>query len=213
MMRMPNESLDDFKSRIAKPPDPPPVVWLKSTGETEVLQPLARAENFVNNKAAIASAAAAPARFSRFHYALAIGAAFAMVAFILGNFLTGIYFPSVQPVSPVDVASDQHPSDTLTPPEELNGTDLWSGVESSFAFDEPNAVRKATRPRRTMPRVLNRVVNSVYRYRPTVPRPRFIVSEFVPTTLIIYIENGEIKTRIEPQLTTAYKRSLPPGGN
>ena len=56
MMRMPNESLDDFKSRIAKPPDPPPVVWLKSTGETEVLQPLARAENFVNNKAAVAAA-------------------------------------------------------------------------------------------------------------------------------------------------------------
>jgi hypothetical protein len=35
------------------------------------------------------------------------------------------------------------------------------------------------------------------------------VSEFVPTTLIIYIENGEIKTRIEPQLTAAYKKPAP----
>jgi hypothetical protein len=33
------------------------------------------------------------------------------------------------------------------------------------------------------------------------------VSDFVPTTLVIYIENGEIKTRIVPQLNAGYKKS------
>jgi hypothetical protein len=63
------------------------------------------------------------------------------------------------------------------------------------------------RPRR----VHARVFQSVYRPRRFValPRPRLIVSNFVPTTLIIYIDNGEIKTRIEPQLTAGYKKPSP----
>jgi hypothetical protein len=41
------------------------------------------------------------------------------------------------------------------------------------------------------------------------------MSSFVPTTLIIYIENGEIKTRIERQLTSGRKtsRHLPTSRN
>jgi len=35
-----------------------------------------------------------------------------------------------------------------------------------------------------------------------------MVTGFVPTTLVIYAENGEIKTRIEPQLTSGYKKQL-----
>ena len=34
--------------------------------------------------------------------------------------------------------------------------------------------------------------------RHTLPRPQFIVSDFTPTTLVIYVENGVVKTRIEP---------------
>ena len=48
------------------------------------------------------------------------------------------------------------------------------------------------------------------RRRPLI-RPKFWVSDFVPTTLIIYVDKGEIKTRIEPQLTADYKR--PPASN
>jgi hypothetical protein len=32
------------------------------------------------------------------------------------------------------------------------------------------------------------------------PQPRIFVSDFVPTTLVIYAENGEIKKRIEPNV-------------
>ena len=39
-----------------------------------------------------------------------------------------------------------------------------------------------------------------------MPSPQFIVSEFVPTTMFIFVENGEVKSRIEPQLTAGYKR-------
>jgi len=35
-----------------------------------------------------------------------------------------------------------------------------------------------------------------------------MVADFVPTTLIIYPENGEIKTRIEPQLTAVYRKPI-----
>jgi hypothetical protein len=34
------------------------------------------------------------------------------------------------------------------------------------------------------------------------------MSEFVPTTLVIYIKNGEVKTRIEPQLTATHKKTI-----
>jgi hypothetical protein len=40
------------------------------------------------------------------------------------------------------------------------------------------------------------------------PGPRLIVSDFVPTNLIIYPEDGVIKTRIEPQLVAIHKVPL-----
>jgi hypothetical protein len=33
-----------------------------------------------------------------------------------------------------------------------------------------------------------------------------MVTGFVPTTLVIYAEKGQIKTRIEPQLVSGYKK-------
>jgi hypothetical protein len=47
-----------------------------------------------------------------------------------------------------------------------------------------------------------------YRPRRQLRRPQHVVTSFVPTTLVIYAENGEIKTRIEPQLSAAYKKPL-----
>jgi len=35
-----------------------------------------------------------------------------------------------------------------------------------------------------------------------------MVTRFVPTTLVIYAENGEIKTRIEPRLAAIYNKPL-----
>ena len=212
-MRMPNETLEDFKSRIAAPIEPPRGVWLKLTGDIEVLKPLARTEDFVKTKAAAAaSASPVPHRPPRFPRSLAVAGALAMTALILGTgLLIAFYGPPVEPVSPIDVASEQSSADILAPSEELDDSDLLSAVDSPFAVENFFAVRKVPRPRR----VSSRLFRSVYRPqivqqpRPVVPRPRFIVSEFVPTTLIIYIENGEIKTRIEPQLTAGYKKPSP----
>jgi hypothetical protein len=50
------------------------------------------------------------------------------------------------------------------------------------------------------PRVTNR------QRRPLSQKP-LVESNFVPTTLIIYIDKGEVKTRIEPQLTASLKKS------
>jgi hypothetical protein len=208
MMRLPDENLDDFTSKAAapKPEGPPSFVWLYPTGEIEVLQPLARYEGFIKTKAATATAAANP--HPRFPRSLAVAAALAMTALILGTgLLIGYYAPHLEPVSPIDVAADQSPADTLTSPEEPGAFDLLSTLDSPSAFDGVVAVRKVIRTRR----VHARVFQSVYRPRRFValPRPRLIVSNFVPTTLIIYIDNGEIKTRIEPQLTAGYKKPSP----
>jgi hypothetical protein len=206
MMRFPTEKLDDFKSNAAAP-TPPPTVWLHFTGETEVLQPLARYEGFVKSKA-VAHLSPAPQRPSWFRRSLAASAALAVIALMIGTGLViGLYRLPVEPVSPVDVAIDQHPAELLTPSEQSDESDILSAVDSPSAFDGVVAVRKAARPRLAPARVFQ----SVYRPRRLVslPRPRLIVSNFVPTTLIIYIENGQIKTRIEPQLTAGYKKPSP----
>ena len=63
----------------------------------------------------------------------------------------------------------------------------------------PRANRSAARPRVLF--AANRVRHHF------LPRPQFIVSDFVPTTLVIYVDKGQIKTRLEPQLTATYKRT------
>jgi hypothetical protein len=50
-------------------------------------------------------------------------------------------------------------------------------------------------------------IRAYYRPRQLARTSRIVMSSFVPTTLIIYIENGEIKTRIEPQPTSGRKTS------
>ncbi|HTK39067.1 MAG TPA: hypothetical protein VL325_11290 [Pyrinomonadaceae bacterium] len=212
---MPNETLEDFQSRIATPPEPPSAVLLQPTGDIEFLEPLTHTEEFVKSEPAAARVAPAGTvkyPFSWFHRSLAIGGALAIIAFLGISLLIAIYRRPVEPVSPIDVAADQYPADTLPSAEELDDSGLLSPVDSPFAFDGFPVVLKRQR-RAPAPRAARSVYRPqiVQQSRPSVPRPQFIVSEFVPTTLIIYIENGEIKTRIEPQLTTAYKRSLPPG--
>jgi len=217
-IRRPNETLDDFKSRVTAPAEPPTEVLLYPTGDIEVLEPVAHVEEFVNAGPVTAAGeiVASPAKypFSWFHRSLAFGGALAIIAFLGISLLSAIYRTPVEPVSPVDVASDQNTADKLAPSEQLDDSDLFSAVDSPFAFNGFPAARKASSPRR----VSSRPFRNVHRPqivqqqpRPVVPHPQLIVSEFVPTTLIIYIENGEIKTRIEPQLTASYKKPPPPG--
>jgi hypothetical protein len=53
-------------------------------------------------------------------------------------------------------------------------------------------------------------LRAYYRPRQLARTSHLVMSSFVPTTLIIYIENGEIKTRIERQLTQRQKNELTP---
>lgn len=214
-IRRPNETLDDFQSRVTAPVEPPDAVLLYPTGDIERLEPLAHSEDFTNSEAVIGTfSSVAPRRFSWFHRTLAVGGALAIIAFLGAGLLFRVYRPTVEPVGPVDVASDQ-PADISTPSDKSDGLDLFSPINSPFAFDGLPVVRKAAKPRR----VSSRSSGNAYRPQRTTPNPQItallrhsqlMVSDFVPTTLIIYIENGEIKTRVEPQLTAAYKKS-PPG--
>ena len=215
-IRRPNETLDDFQSRVTAPVDPPSAVLLYPTGDIETLEPLAGSEDFMNGETVTGTfVTVAPRPFSWFHRTLAVGAALAIIAFLSAGLLIRLYRPAVEPVGPVDVASDR-PADISAPSDESDNPDLFSPMNSPFAFDGSSVTRKTAKPRRAS----SRASRNVYQPQRSVPnpqitallqRPQLIVSGFVPTTLIIYIENGEIKTRVEPQLTAAYKRSLPPG--
>ena len=99
-----------------------------------------------------------------------------------------------QPASESDVTTDVQPADQLTQSEET--LDLDSSSVTTFApmsIPRSNIRRKRARPR-----------NHVAFYEPrssTMPRLSQPLQQlFFPTTLVIYIENGEIKSRIEPWL-------------
>ena len=211
-MRKPAESLDNFnvkaESDAAETPGP---VSLRFTGELEVLQPLVRPEELSKFKVVTAYTYVRPSthRQSWFHRLLALGGSFALIASILlSAVLVGIYEPTDEPsvgsidsaADPTYLAIDQH-YDTLTPAEEPLTSDMFSAT-SPLEDDQIRTVRSTARPRRAKPRIRLAAYRPLhYRFR----RPLLVVKKFVPTTLVIYAENGEIKTRIERQLTASYK--------
>jgi|GEM_PF-2061004 len=220
-MRMPYDSLDDFVSGIAAPKaaELPAMRWLRFTGEFEVLKPLVNSEEFAEHLAAINVTSVSPTPevpwFLGFRRSLPLVGSFAMVVLILASgIFIGTYRPSAESVDKQsDVAVDQQSEDTLANPDQQPGDIL--GLVSNLSIpstpagspsvsDEPHAVRSVIRPGSPGPRVLR----AVYRSRRITRRPQITMTDFVPTTLIIYAENGEIKTRIEPQLTSSYKKPL-----
>jgi hypothetical protein len=216
-MRVPNESLDDFNSSAAQPKavGPPPAVSLRLSGDIEVLKPLASCQDFVKSEPAAGGALVRPAlhRLSWFHRSLAVVGGLAIITFLLSiSFYNAIYGPPVEHAenpsdtvaSQDEMAMDRQPADILTLPEELDDSASLPAVDSLSAFEDFPAVRKVARLRYARARVLR----AAYRRRHT-RRPQLFVTEFVPTTLVIYAENGEIKTRIEPQLTAGYNNPLP----
>lgn len=204
-MRAPYDSLDDFKGNFArKRPDPPAAVELEFTGEIEVLKPLARWEGPLPSGVATGETFLGRAlnQLSWFHRSLAMAGALTVFTFLLGTGIyLAIYGPPTEPIELGDLAINQPSDDILSTADgpDTSAFLLDDGFPSTF--DGFSDVRPAARPRRVRPRVQR----AAYRPRP-LPVPQFVVSQFVPTTLIIFIENGEIKTRVEPQ--AAYKRPL-----
>ena len=189
-MRKPNESLDDFVVKAEEiNTEPPQAVSLRPTGEVEVLKPLAVLD-FTAKREAVADSSA-PFGLSWFHRSLVAGGAFALGAVILASAIfigindgnESIEVSGVAGVSEVPVGVSEVP--------EVAGV---SGLPDS-EIRKPHSEIRNQRDSAFRPRKLRR--------QPL--RHRYVVSNFTPTTLVIFIEKGEIKTRIEPQLADSKK--------
>jgi hypothetical protein len=171
-----------------------------------VLKPLTSSEDLVRAEAS----AKTNRKARRTRRALSIGGGSLAVVVIIT--LCALFF--VMPDSAngtLDIANisanDQQAKRPPRPPKE-------PGAFLPFPFrDDPNlsaevgppyeVVNDVVKSVRSTPR---RIIAAVYKPRIRAHRPAFIMSKFVPTTLIIYPENGVIKTRIEPQLTAVYNK-------
>lgn len=209
-MRIPNESLDDYKIRTRKAADPPRLKQLRLTGEVEVLKPLARWEGPQRQSLGV-SPRLVKRRLTGFQRTLAFGGAFAVVAFLITTSLyVGVYGPpadAVYKVShvvtvPVDQI-EEAPAGVEEQTQKPETSGLFQDETSPILIDAPRQTRTIVRQKR--PRT--RSVFAVNRSRRIATRPLMLMSNFVPTTLVIFIENGEVKTRIEPWLTAGRKKS------
>ncbi len=207
-MRVPEESLDDFTNIDAtrKPAEPPPVRLLRLSGRFKALTPLARSADRAELSSATGSRSVRPApspvanRLSWYHRSVAFSAGLAVIALIVGiiaSFYTSTAPAGFQSGLVTDRQSEEMPASANEPdtPASLPST------TASGAYDKPYAVRSTVRRR------LPRPIRAYYRPRQPARTSRLVMSSFVPTTLIIYIENGEVKTRIERQLASGKKTS------
>jgi hypothetical protein len=189
-MRKPIDSLDDYVVGPVPETEPPLPVLLRRTGEIEVLRPLAVWEHPVK-----LVPVASPYRFSWFHRSLAVGGGLAMIALVL---LSAIFIGiSDQRASEVGDIAYIEVNDENASPDQLTSSDIFSIPDQDQATSQP-----AARSRRTAfaPRVRPRTQPAAARTQPQ-PEPQLTIAKFSPTTMIIYIENGVIKSRIEPWLT------------
>ncbi len=208
-MQVPNESLDDFINTDAalKTAEPPSDRSLQLTGKVEVLKPIARSTDLARFRAAtgrmILRPEPSPKRngISWYHRSLALSGAVAFGALLLGIF-TWIYTPPEPFVAQNELVQDQPGGIHSYLQNDAATADTFTPSVAPRVSDTRRTARSTER-RRT---VRTRHRRTAYRSRNAAPVPRMVMSEFVPTTLIIYIENGEVKTRIEPQVPAGHKR-------
>ena len=177
---------------------PPSTVLLR---EVEVLSPLQLDQAPPKTANGLLLQHGAP-RISWFHRSLIFGGgAVAAIAII---FLSAVFVAVNDPsdraaVDGVDTPSYQSDAidDSLAPVEETAATDIFTSAIESQVFGELRTLRPVVRPR------IPQVQRAAYVPRRTSPPVQ--LPAFVPTTLVIYVENGEIKNRIEPTLSGAFK--------
>ena len=197
-MWKPDESLDDF---IVKPPQeatakPPRYVRLHASGEKETLRPLTRRGLLT---AAERVANAYRALWFRRLVAVGSGALVVIALVLISAILIGINEPAAGP----DVAINNQSEGMFPQTEEPFSPDALSA--SSFAPVTPGIDILRSSIRRTHSRQKVRLIAHKPRLQ---TRPPELPEEpkFVPTTLVIYAENGVINTRVEPWLQVAYKK-------
>jgi hypothetical protein len=202
-MRSENESPYDVTGNAGVP-----VKLARRSGNVYVLEPRPRSEDPVKSEptpveAPLPEKNRGGSRTRRV-VSVGVGSLVMLALVILSSIFSGIQDPSletlnVSSVGMIDRLEDRQPraSKVLGPFSSFPDKTPQRSLEQGAAAFEIVRVMPAARP-----------VVAVYRpERIPQRRPKLVVSKFVPTTLIIYPENGVIKTRIEPQLTAAYKRS------
>ena len=190
-MRKPSESIEDFKVSPAPAvaPEPPRAVFLRRTGEVEVVKPLTvSAERVqITFKGPRSRVPANPLWFRRF---LAAGSG-ALV--IIGLVLVSAILVGIN--DPAEVATNIMPNQDSTQTEELFSFDISSASPVTPATLGISIFRSNPKRVPIRPRVRLVVSKPKPQLRP-IPQPE--QPKFVPTTLVIYAENGVINTRIEP---------------
>jgi hypothetical protein len=197
-------------------PEPKPMDTFSNKAEAgavkvRILKPLASSEDLVRTKCGRHNLYAAKTNRNAWLTRRALSVGGGSLAVLAITILCGLFFAMPDSASgTLDVANavpnDRQVKRSPRPPKEP-GTfvpfpvtdDPPMSTEINPAYELLNEVVK---PNRTTPRT----VTAAYKSRPRSRRPALIMSKFVPTTLIIYPENGVIKTRIEPQLTAVYKK-------
>jgi hypothetical protein len=199
-MRKPEESLADFivSSSTDIPAEPPSEVWLQSTGEVERLEPLTRPEA----PAATLYASRSNAGYQPLWFrALLVGGSGALVMIAI-VFVSAIVIGISEPAAGPDVAGNGQPADKLTGTEEQFSFEMFSPSSSAPVTGAIDIVRSKVKRRSAKPST----ALATYRSRQLRPLPRPDEPKFVPTTLVIYAENGVINTRIEPWLQTGDRK-------
>jgi hypothetical protein len=223
-MRKPTDNLDSFFGNAAPEFERPPRrVSLISMRKFEVVKPLATYEAPPKRKAAVSDPSLRHFPLGRpapSYPSFAMGAAFAVIILVLASaVLIGINEPAAEladgsidfavdqadsstdlAVDASDSEADQVVPDNTIPDAEASASEIRS---AGAIRNRLRSFRSAVRSRHVKP------APRVVAYRPRRPRPRLVqVTDIVPTTLVIYPEDGEIKTRIEFQVSGLYKKPL-----
>ena len=208
-MRKPKDSLDEFAVQAAeKAAQPPRMVELQFVGEVEVLKPLVRPEipEHSDPSAGNPFRRNAPNRLSWLQSAAAAAAVLGiMVVILLSAIFIGITEPARSSgVGTIETAESRDTATLETYEDELTSIPepFRPGI---FGTPElPIDIRPSSPKAKLVP--ARRVRRAALRLRRQPLLPRVVISAFIPTTLIIYPENGEIKSRIEPQVAALYKK-------
>ena len=204
-MRKPNESLDDYVVKaLPETTEPPLPVSLRFTGEVEVLKPLARWERPV--KLVPAPVMTTPRGLSWFHRSLVMGGGLSIAALVLASAMIIGVSDSATPSETAQIEFVEVPNsiDRALPEEVPLSSDIFSTPESKTVdVAVSSRTLKQRFYRSHFPRIAARTKVSVRKaaVKPVKEPQQSLVSRFIPTTLVIYIENGLIRTRIEPWLT------------
>ena len=193
-MRKPDESLDQY---IVKPTpevtsEPRRLVSLQGTGEIEVLKPLTRPEVRSGFRGFRLRRPNQPLWFRRFIFA-GSGALVMIALVLLSAILVGIGDRTGGP----DVARNDGTDDARTQSGELFTFDLSIPLTFVPGTGGVGIVRSNSGRRRARSTVSFAASKPRRQFRPPLQPEE---PDFVPTTLVIYAENGVINTRIEPWL-------------